>query len=252
MPTEPYRELEFDLPKALRARLVEMFSEMSTVPLSKEEIESRIPNKQGVYQIFHAGQLVYVGKTDSETGLKSRLRRHCQKIQNRSGLDPSVVTFKAIRLFVFTVMDLETELIKEHKPAWNGRGFGSNDPGRERDTTKIKPENFDARFPLDIHREVSVAFEPGEFSAEEAIKQIQARVPWKLRRQNRGGLKPHSDLEDARVTILGGLTSPWSVFEKVVQALPAGWQGVALKSHAILYKDTKIYPEPLAAVRSPT
>ena len=247
----PYRELEFDLPGALRARLLEMFSEMTTVPLLRNEIEERIPNNQGVYQIFHRDELVYVGKTDSDSGLKSRLIRHGLKIQNREGLVPSEVTFKAIRLFVFTVMDLESELIKASKPAWNGGGFGSNDPGRERDTTKIKAGNFDALYPLDIHRVVTEAFPDGVITAEEAIRHVRSRVPWKFRRENSGGLKPHADLDTSMVKLVGGIRSPWDVIEDIVGQLPAGWRGVALKSHVILYKDSKVYPNPLAEVRSP-
>jgi hypothetical protein len=251
----PYQELEFDLAGALRDRLIEMFSAMSSAELTRSVVESDIPNAQGVYQIFNGDKLVYIGKTDSEAGLRSRLARHSDKIQNRVGLVPSYVTFKAIRLFVFTVMDLESALLKASRPAWNGGGFGSNDPGRERDTTKIKPTNFDAVFPLDINREIALDWQPGvQLSAKEALQAVQRGVPWKLRRANLGGRSRacHADLDQTVVTISGASTTAWGVLSEIVSQLPTGWQATALKSHVILYKERRDdYPDPLATTRSP-
>jgi hypothetical protein len=231
-----------------------MFTEMSTAPLSTSVVADVVPNEQGVYQLFHQGQLVYIGKTDSEAGLKARLGRHALKILNRVGLQPDDVAFKAIRLFVFTVMDLETELLKAGKPAWNGGGFGSNDPGRERDTTRIKVTNFDALYPLDISRPVQTNLSAGaQVSAEEALTAIQRSVPWKLRRQNSGGRsrQPHADLAATLVTLSSSTGSAWTLLEEVVGQLPPGWQATALKSHVILYKETRSYPDPIAVALSP-
>lgn len=248
----PYAELEFDLAGALRDRLVEMFDSMPTAPLDRESVSSRVPNEQGVYQLFHKDELVYIGKTDAQAGLRSRLVRHSDKILHRMGLDPQSVSFKAIRLFVFTVMDLETELLQAHKPAWNGRGFGSNDPGRERDTTRIKATNFDSRYPIDIHREVEVTIDPTEpLSAESALVVVQSTVPWKLRRQNRGGRKCHIDLETSLVGLSGKSKTAWELLSEIVGQLPTGWQATALKSHVILYKEApRNYPDPIAVAVS--
>jgi len=225
---------------------------MPTAQLNRAAITAAVPNEQGVYQLLHESKLVYIGKTDADAGLRARLVRHADKIMHRAGLDPRTVTFKAIRLFVFTVMDLETELLKTYMPAWNGRGFGSNDPGRERDTTRIKPVNFDAQFPLDIHRLLEFPIPPGaEYSAEAVLQAIQASVPWKLRRQNRGGRKCHSDLETTLVKISGTANNAWTLLAEIVSQLPPGWQATALKSHAILYKESRDYPDPLAVARSP-
>lgn len=253
MTVAAYRELEFDLAGALRDRLQTMFGEMSTAPLERSSIEAEIPNAQGVYQLFYRDELVYVGKTDAEAGLKARLRRHAEKIRHRVGLNPDDVRFKAIRIFVFTVMDLESSLLKSGRPSWNGGGFGSNDPGRERDTTKIKNTNFDAVFPLDISRTLPPSPPHAAISAEMAIKHVQDSVPWKIRRQNLGGRsrKPHSDLDQALVALSGQSSSAWDTLAEIVSQLPAGWQATALKSHVILYKERRAYPEPLALVLSP-
>ena len=65
-----------------------------------------IPEEQGIYELFlddgSGPRLVYVGKTDAEAGLLSRLTRHSKKIQHRIGLTPASVLFKAVRVFVFT------------------------------------------------------------------------------------------------------------------------------------------------------
>lgn len=254
MSLSAYEELEFDLAGALRERLISMFIDMTAAPLTAEVVSKIIPNEQGVYQLFHQGELVYIGKTDADAGLRSRLNRHTLKILDRFGLDPGDVTFKAIRLFVFTVMDLETELLRVGRPAWNGGGFGSNDPGRERDTTRIKATNFDAMYPLDINRTVEIDLAPNStVSAEEAILAIQKAVPWKLRRQNLGGRsrKPHADLANTRVKLPSTKGSPWALLGQIVNQLPAHWQATALKSHVILYKERKDYPDPLGVALSP-
>ncbi len=89
-----------------------------------------------------------------------RLDRHAHTIQHRSNLNPSEVSFKAVRVFRFTAIDLETQLIRHYGTiapvTWNFSGFGSNDPGRERDTTNLRPEGFDANYPIDIDRQLEI------------------------------------------------------------------------------------------------
>ena len=71
-----YAELEFDLPGALLWAMLRKFDEIEQAQLATENTVA-IPNEQGVYLLFHhpptatTPQLVYVGKTDSEAGLKS-------------------------------------------------------------------------------------------------------------------------------------------------------------------------------------
>src|SRR5262245_25246980 len=88
-----YREFEFDLPTALLNKLVSALDEMTSTPLTLASADS-IPEAQGVYQLFLDEQLIYIGKTDAEAGLKKRLSRHSEKILHRKGLAPSRVSFK--------------------------------------------------------------------------------------------------------------------------------------------------------------
>ena len=98
-----------------------------------------IPDAQGFYQLFNEGELVYIRKTDEDAGLRRSLGLHPRRIQHRHNIDPKNVLFKAIRVFIVTIMDLESQLLKHYGVTsnlpWNGSGFGSNDPGRNRDKT---------------------------------------------------------------------------------------------------------------------
>ncbi|WP_165906493.1 hypothetical protein [Brevundimonas sp. 357] len=151
-------------------------------------------------------------------------------------------------------MDIETDLIRAmggvRARAWNGSGFGSNDPGRERDTTKNKPTNFDALYPADIDLplEFEVAFE-GPVSV--ALAAIRARVPWSLRAQRRtSNGPPHADLADTIVRLEPGVRTARQSIEVIVKQLPAGWQATKLLGYVILYKKARDYPDAEIIARS--
>ena len=242
-----YVEFEFDLPGALLNQLVQVLENLETEQLNFSTL-SKVPEEQGVYQIFLDQDLVYIGKTDAEAGLNRRLLRHAKKILHRTNLDPARVSFKAVRIFVFTAMDLEADLIryygKTKATSWNGSGFGSNDPGRERDTTSVNPTNYDALHPIDIDRLSGFAIAEGE-SAASALARLKEALPYTLRYQGRGGKsrKPHADLETVKLEPLIGPVSARSALRHVVSALPAGWQATALPGYLILYKEApREYP----------
>ena len=226
-----YIEFEFDLPGALLAHLVSALDGMIPAVMSPENLV-KIPETQGVYQLFLDGQLVYIGKTDGEAGLKHRLERHSRKFLHRTGIDLARVTFKAVRIFVFTAVDLETQLIAHYGGSaivkWNGSGFGSNDPGRERDTTKYKDEHFDAQFPIDI--DVPLDGEIlGKGTAAVVLKRLRNLLPYTFRFE--GGVKQkHPDLEGIEVDV-SNLKTVRQVLEKILKKLPIGWQATALPSH---------------------
>ena len=113
---------------------------------------------------------------------------------------------------MFTAVDLETDLIKHYGGvkglAWNGSGFGSNDPGRERDTTNNKPENFDYQYPIDIDRRLAIKI-PEAALAVEILQKLRNAVPYTIRAQRKGGnsRKHHDDLENTTITGLARLTT---------------------------------------------
>jgi hypothetical protein len=157
--TAGFREFEFDLPDALLTGIIARFDTMEGASLTHENLDG-IPDAQGVYQLLVANEIVYIGKTDAESGLRQRLSRHAWTIQHRRNLTVSDVQFKALRVFVFTAIDLETQLIRHYRKhgaiIWNNSGFGSNDPGRNRDQTRAKPTSFDVLYPVDLDHEIQL------------------------------------------------------------------------------------------------
>jgi hypothetical protein len=250
--TDGFRDFEFDLPEALLASLVGVFDDMNAAPLDAGSI-GQVPEAQGVYQLFLDRGLAYIGKTDGESGLRNRLARHLKKIQHRRGLDPSRVTFRAVRVYVFTAVDLESQLLSHYRDApWNGSGFGSNDPGRERDTTKFKKGHFDSLFPIDIDLPLrDLSFTPGTTAAA-CFDRLRAVVPYTFRSQSKGGnsRKPHPDLETLVEVPPEAVMTTRSVIRAIVPRLPPGWQATLLPSHVILYKEHETYPSGEVLARS--
>lgn len=245
-----YIDFEFDLPEALLARLIQVFNGMGPAILEPRHL-SDIPDAQGVYQLFLDDELVYIGKTDAEAGLRKRLDRHHSKIQHRVGLDPARVSFRAVRIYVFTAVDLETQLISHYggtkKVRWNGSGFGSNDPGKERDTTKYKDGHFDAAFPIDIDRPLDIEL-PDTGNAAAVLATIKSELPYVFRFESfkPKSRKPHLDFEQTTVSLSAILQPPSArrVIEEVVRQLPEGWEATLLPSHIILYKnDKRVFPQ---------
>ena len=251
--TAGYQEFEFDLPGALLDRLVQVLGGMETAPLDATGLTG-VPEAQGVYQLFLDGELVYIGKTDAEAGLLKRLSRHHRKTLHRINLSPERVSFKAVRIFVFTAVDLETQLIRHYTgregTAWNGSGFGANDPGRERD--KSKPGRFDSDFPLDFDRPLGIDLTGAESAATVAAR-LKAALPYTLRIQSRskGSRKPHPDLEATQVVIPATAMTAREILVSLTGQLPPGWQATALSALLILYREHEDrYPAATIIARS--
>lgn len=231
-----FRDFEFDLPVALLSSMVVAFDGMESATLTRENV-SKIPEKQGVYQLILGHEIVYIGKTDSEAGLAKRLDRHAWTIQHRNNLKVAEVSFKAVRVFVFTAMDLETQLIKHYKGqssvSWNNSGFGSNDPGRNRDKTRAKANSFDALYPIDLDEKVSLGLS-GPTSVAAVLQALRHALPYTLRVENSGA---HPDFESKKLTLSKVPISTRKLLTAVVSELPKGWQATALAGRIILYKE---------------
>lgn len=244
-----YAEFELDLREVLLERVIAEFKTMEREQLLAPRVDA-LPDEQGIYQLMFSDRIVYVGKTDAAAGLRRRLHRHAQKILHRTGLHPDEVTFKAIRLFVFTPMDLETALIKHYgkeKGGWNGSGFGSNDPGRERDTTGLKESHFDLLYPIDLDREIYIEFDSAMTPAQ-ALKVLNSFVPYLIRWETAGG-KPHTDLSSVKVQLASKTTARRAIAE-IVASLPRGWKATGLPGYVILYKEEKSYAHGHVIARS--
>ncbi|MEJ0038640.1 MAG: GIY-YIG nuclease family protein [Gammaproteobacteria bacterium] len=259
-----FEEFNVDLLGVLKRRLVHQLDRMQPEILTQQMAEF-VPDVQGVYQLFHKGELVYIGKTDAKRGLRNRLSRHAEKILHRPTLIDGV-RFKSIRVMVFNATDVETLLIKHyrhHSPGktrrsqdrsipWNGGGFGSNDPGRERETTNIAPDGFDMQHPIDIdiaHTWIEAdghpdMFHEGDMSVAELLQALKHALPYTLRfetlRSPEGHAlpsRPHQDMVNARVRVPPAPQTVRSLMEAVVAALGPEWQATVFPSHVILYKE---------------
>lgn len=240
-----YDELEFDLPAALLTAVIERLETIDAAKLTKRALKN-LPEEQGIYALYlnDTKKPVYIGKTDSAAGLKHRLDRHAQKLHGRHHIKPGDVEFKAVRLFVFTAMDIESDLIKHFggvkEILWNGSGFGSNDPGKERDTTKYKDEHWDYKYPIRLDK-CYVPFPPGEYSIADAMRDLKAGLPFNLRfqRSGKGRNSFHADFENSAFRVHREKLNTKEILELTISALPAGWHATALPSHIIIYKDDK-------------
>ena len=167
------------------------------------------------------------------------------------------MSFKAVRIYVFTAVDLEAQLIDHYgglsAVLWNGSGFGSNDPGRERDTSTYKDDHFDALYPIDIDRSIRMDLPSTAVRAETVLRNLKDVLPYVFRYQGarRGSRKPHPDLE--RTNIIFRRTTEGTaraIIKEIMSQLPVGWQATQLPSHLILYKENKAYPQGALIARS--
>lgn len=236
-----FLSFEFALLPALVEQLIRAVESMEAAPLIEDTLAVVPLGAQGVYMLFYENHPVYVGKTDTKHGLRARLLRHARKIQQRHRLDPTHVSFKAVQVLVFTPTDLEAELIAHYRPPWNGSGFGANDPGRERDTTKKDPEGFDAQFPIDIDRPFTLIPE-GTYVVREVLKNLRDVVPYTFRYEGEGRNNQQSDFIATHVDIPAGPLTVRQLLQLIIRVLPPGWQATSFVSHLILYKESRIYP----------
>lgn len=229
-----FREFEFNLPDALLSSMIKAFDDMAGATLSAANVRE-IPEAQGVYQLVVRDQIVYIGKTDAEAGLAKRLDRHSWTIQHRKDLKVSDVSFKALRVFVFTAMDLETQLIRHYKQhssvSWNNSGFGSNDPGRNRDTTRVKPNSFDSLYPINLDEKIPLKLS-GPTPVATALKALREALPYTFRYA-----VGHSDFDGLTLTLPKTSTSTRKLLTELADELPKGWQATALAGRVILYKE---------------
>lgn len=242
---------ELDLMGAVMSQIIPSLDAMSSAPLTLANAIA-LPEAQGVYLLIHDGQIRYVGKTDAEAGLRTRMARHACKFEQRRNVQPEDVCFKAAQILVLTAMDIESRVISHYGSEWNGSGFGSNDPGRERETTNKPEQGFDAQFPIDIDIPLEI-LTPGTMSVHEALIALKTALPYTLRYEVQlppGRTKvgsqdyrtnPHPDMPAAQVTIPTGPMTIRATLKMIVSALPQGWQATYFVSHVILYKENRAY-----------
>lgn len=249
-----YVEYEIDIERILRNDLPGVLDSIEIAPLTSTAV-AMIPEKaKGAYVLFENGHPVYAGKTDTRHGFRARLARHASTIQHRHNLDPVTIGFKAIRILVFSNFDVEAILIGALRTAdktallWNYTGFGSNDPGHNRETQE--PAEFDKERPVNIDRPLPLT--PGDYGVLPLLIMLKNNLPYTFRYQTdlNEKNKPvrysvgHADFRAAPIITIPEADAVTLRFliERVLKALPSGWRATIFPDRVILYKEPTSYP----------
>ena len=213
-----YDEFEIDVEAILRIQLPRFFSAVAPAPLTSGNVAALPERAKGAYMLLLDGEPDYAGKTDTRHGFRDRLNRHSWTVQGRKGLDPVRMSFKAVRIMVFSAFDVEAILIAEMKKEgagslpWNNSGFGSNDPGKNRDGQQ--PADFDQWYPIDIDFPVD-GLPAGEMSLSEFLRVVKGKLPYLIRNA------PLPD--DINVSSIPTKSTVREILKIAIAALPAGW-----------------------------
>lgn len=263
-------KFEIDIISALSSQLEAAFEKLKQGPLTHKALDD-LDSGQGVYQLYHLGKLVYVGKADS---LPGRLREHELKISGRNNIDIKDVSFKCLYVHPnWNTLAPENSMIRHYKRKtgglceWNGNGFGPHDPGRERETTNKDPDGFDEQYPIKKDWVCSWV-KAGDWCVLNLLVALKdsKKLPFLLRYETekiKGKKKPahytkgHPDHRTATVTVPAAGMQITELMRLITRALP-GWQSTAFQSHIILYKENRSYVhgkvihcEPEPAVTTP-
>lgn len=249
-----YVEYEIDIEKVLRNELPKVVAGVELAPLTTASVNAIPEGAKGAYVLFVNDYPVYAGKTDARHGFRDRLNRHAFTIQNRKNLDPSKIAFKAIRILVFSNFDVEAILIDAMRKAdkgalaWNDSGFGSNDPGHNREGQQ--PADFDISYPINIDRQLHLVV-AGSHAVLPLLIKLKQHLPYDLRYET--DLKPgsddryinyrkgHFDQRKAPEVEVTDDDTTRTLLGKIMAALPVGWRTTVFPGRVILYKEDKRY-----------
>ncbi len=240
-----YDEFEIDVEAILRSELPRFFEGVRAAPLTPPNVAALPSRAKGAYLLLLDDVPVYAGKTDTRHGFKDRLNRHSWTVQGRRGLDPARLTFKALRIMVFSAFDVEAILITEMKKAakdalpWNNSGFGSNDPGKNRDGQE--PANFDQWHPVDIDFPVD-GLSTGKVRLKDLLHDVKAKLPYLIR----NAALP----DDLYASNASASATVREILKLIISTLPPGWQVTVLHGRVIIYQENKEYEHKLEVMRS--
>lgn len=233
-------EFKLSISQALTDQLRQHLAGLTAEPLTPENLAG-LDKRQGVYQLYKDGQLVYVGSAAGT--LPNRLGQHLRKIRGRRNISIDELAFTCLYVDEdLTVLAPEERLIKvfqgEGAAPWNTNGFGNNDPGRRRDESYVSEGHFDSLYPIDLGWPCE-SVEAGDRTAAELLAELKGTLPFVLRYENTPRAKVDYGGVDVSVAS-NGMTAE-SLLELLAEALP-GYQVTALPGYVILYLEEKDYP----------
>ena len=251
-------EFRLSITQALADQLERGLKKLKPHALTEEAI-SNLERRSGIYLLFHTvdeePRRVYVGK--AQQPLPTRLRNHYNKLRGREKINLGDISFTA--LYVANDLDAaapERLLIRDYRDlvdpnglAWNVNGFGNKDPGRERDSSAIKKNHFDALYPINLDLRVNLDPWPGTVGA--LLSQVKADLPYNLRFQSPGKSPAVRADYQRPIEVPAGPRSVAELMGDVVAALPPRWQVSALPGYIILYPEVRELPSARTIWRSP-
>jgi len=245
-----FAHFEIDIISALALQLTSALDALAIGRLDPSILEE-LPRLQGVYKLFHAEQLVYVGKADN---LPKRLNEHWEKISGRQNISKESMGFKCLSVHQnWTALAPEASLITHYRAKrsnqceWNGNGFGPHDPGRDRETTNKPPDGFDMRYPIRTDWKCDW-ITAGNWNLLELLVSLKTNLPFLLRyetdtlsaKKNAHYSKGHQDYREKIVDVPRDAMTAEELLKLITANLP-GWQATAFPSHFILYRESKEY-----------
>lgn len=244
---------EFDIASPLFQQLSSDFDLLSPVPLDESKLAS-VEEKPGIYGLHYNGEVVYIGKADDSA--KSRLEKHYRQLQGRIGISPGDVSFRCLHFArTWDAFKPESHMISLSSPSWNSRGFGSNDPGRRRDKTRLADNHWHVLYPIDPDYRCA-EIQSGSYDILELLRLVCRCAPYWIKFQgNRNGETDeerrsyelaHADFSTSEEIIIRdpGM-SVRSLLLLAIHSLPTPdeWQLTLLPSHIFLYREkSEVYP----------
>lgn len=231
-------QFRLSITRALGDQLADGLAQLEPDSLDVQHI-TELEDRSGVYQLYEHRMLVYVGKADKS--LQQRLRKHHDKIAGRLNVGAMSFTCLYVDEDLHAVAP-ERLLINRYKgeglAAWNFNGFGSNDPGKNRDETVFEDSHFDTQHPANLNiRCPDIA--AGTYTADELLKMVKSSLPYVFRYQSESF---HRDIE---IDVTEDAPTANSLFEAIGQGIAdadSRWQITALPGYVIMYPKHGPYP----------
>lgn len=243
MPGPFVKDFDFDLARAVVEQLVEALDALAVGALTEQNLAA-LGRKQGVYQLYHEGRPVYVGKADKS--LRSRLARHRRALSARENMNVANLGFKALYIHRnWTTWTSEDVLIRHYGEAcsWNNSGYGGNDPGRNREDTVVSEADFHQSFPIRRDWRVDELVQ-GNYEANELLRQLKKTLPFLFRyetesrkRWGRGSPKYNG----RQIVVERDAMTIDEILREIVSQLGSNWQATRFPSRYILYEEQRRY-----------
>ncbi|MDX3657596.1 GIY-YIG nuclease family protein [Streptomyces sp. ID05-26A] len=226
-------DFRLSITKALADQLAAALKRLDHAPLTARNLLA-IDERPGVYQLYLNDEFVYVGKADAS--LRARLSDHFRKLGGRQNISLADVGFSCLYVDEdFSALAPERLLINYYKGEggipWNNNGFGNKDPGRKRDTTEIKRNHFDLKFPIDLSQPLS-GLNNRSLTLSSFLKVLKSKLPYNFRYAEPPGAA------SIGLSMPDGEMSAVQAFRLASERLPADWQIVALMGYVIMYGDS--------------